>query len=71
MNNVRLGIEKQGLSTSLSAWGVDFGLLDEAGHLLEDPVHYRDDRTNGPDEQAEKTLPAADLYAATVSDYEH
>ena len=67
MNNVRLGIEKAGAFDSIAfdTWGVDFGLLDEAGHLLEDPVHYRDDRTNGMNEQAEKTLPAADLYAAT------
>lgn len=67
MANVRLGIEKAGAFDSIAfdTWGVDFGLLDEAGNLLEDPVHYRDSRTDGMTEQAEKILPAADLYAAT------
>lgn len=67
MANVRLGIEKAGAFDSIAfdTWGVDFGLLDEEGNLLEDPVHYRDSRTDGMTEQAEKILPAADLYAAT------
>lgn len=67
MANVRLGIEKAGAFNSIAfdTWGVDFGLLDEEGNLLEDPVHYRDSRTDGMTEQAEKILPAADLYAAT------
>ena len=67
MNNVRLGIEKAGSFDSIAfdTWGVDFGLLDEEGNLLEDPVHYRDSRTDGMTGQAKKILPAADLYAAT------
>ena len=67
MANVRLGIEKAGAFDSIAfdTWGVDFGLLDQEGNLLEDPVHYRDSRTDGMTEQAKKILPAADLYAAT------
>lgn len=67
MANVHLGIEKAGAFDSIAfdTWGVDFGLLDEEGNLLEDPVHYRDSRTDGMTEQAKKILPAADLYAAT------
>jgi rhamnulokinase len=32
-------------SIGVDSWGVDYGLLDEAGRLLEDPICCRDART--------------------------
>ena len=48
-------------SAGIDAWGCDYGLVDSAGELIGNPVHYRDARTHG------MTVPvdAAALYAAT------
>jgi rhamnulokinase len=34
-------------SIGIDTWGVDYGLLDAAGELVEPPVSYRDTRTSG------------------------
>ena len=67
MRQVHIGIEKAGAFDSIGfdTWGIDFGLLNEKGELLGDPVHYRDSRTVGAAEQACKRVPAATLYAET------
>lgn len=67
MNNIRLGVKWAGQCDSLAfdTWGVDFGLLDKDGQLLEDPVHYRDARTEGMVERALESLPANGLYGET------
>ncbi len=49
----------------IDSWGVDYGLLDDTGALLGNPVHYRDARTDGVAEQVLARIPAAELYATT------
>jgi rhamnulokinase len=49
----------------IDSWGVDYGLLDESGALLGNPVHYRDGRTDGVPEKVWARVPEADLYAVT------
>ena len=52
-------------SIGIDTWGVDFGLIDEFGCLLENPVHYRDERTVGLIEECAKTVPNEEFYGAT------
>ena len=52
-------------SIGIDTWGVDFGLLDEFGCLLENPIHYRDARTAGMIEDVFKTVPREELYSRT------
>lgn len=49
----------------IDTWGVDFGLLDENGDLLQNPVHYRDKRTAGLPAQVEALLGENKLYETT------
>ena len=52
-------------SIGIDTWGVDFGLIDKNGRLLENPVHYRDLRTSGLVEESFKTIPKEKLYNIT------
>ncbi len=52
-------------SLGIDSWGVDYGLIDESGALLGNPVHYRDARTDGMATKVLATIPAPELYAAT------
>ena len=49
----------------VDSWGVDFGLLDDAGELIENPYHYRDSRTNGMMEKAFELLSKREIYENT------
>jgi rhamnulokinase len=44
---------------------VDFALLDRAGRLLGNPVHYRDGRTAGMVPEALRRVPAEEIYSQT------
>lgn len=52
-------------SIGIDTWGVDFGLLDKDGYLLENQVHYRDSRTEGMIEKCEQYISKDEFYQIT------
>ena len=56
-------------SLGIDTWGVDFGLLDKNGRLLENPVHYRDARTKGLAEKSFETIPKEEFYKVTGNQF--
>jgi len=52
-------------SVGVDGWGVDYGLLDDAGTLIEIPVCYRDPRTDGMLEALLGKVPVKQIYAST------
>ncbi|MDQ1542294.1 MAG: rhamnulokinase [Actinomycetota bacterium] len=52
-------------SIGVDSWAIDYGLVDAAGELLGNPVHYRDSRTDGVMARVLETIPAAQLYQTT------
>jgi sugar (pentulose or hexulose) kinase len=71
MSEVKTGIGKAAKESDdiagigVDSWGVDFGLLDENGNLIENPYHYRDSRTNGMIEKACELMPKREIYEHT------
>ena len=58
-------------SLGIDTWGVDFGLIDAEGRLLENPVHYRDARTYGVMEQVFQIVPKDEIYRRTGIQFMH
>lgn len=56
-------------SIGVDTWGVDFGLLDEEGRLLENPVHYRDSRTAGMLEKSFDYIDKNQFYEITGNQF--
>ena len=54
---------------AIDTWGVDFGLLDRHGRLLQNPVHYRDLRTEGVPEKVFRTVSKEEIYSRTGIQY--
>ena len=52
-------------SVGVDTWGVDFGLLDRDGRLVQNPVHHRDGRTEGMLEALFAEVPAREVYERT------
>lgn len=49
----------------VDTWGVDYGLLDADGFLLDQPVCYRDSRTDGVMEEVFRRVPREQIYEVT------
>ncbi len=49
----------------VDAWGVDFALLDVRGHLLSNPYHYRDSRTDGIPDLVFQRIDPYELFRQT------
>lgn len=52
-------------SIGIDSWGVDYGLLDEAGHILELPYAYRDHRTDTAMDEVFRLISKERLYNLT------
>ena len=53
------------VSLGVDTWGVDYGLVDGRGNLLDEPFAYRDSRTDGMMDEAFARVPKEEIYAAT------
>lgn len=63
----RAATERHGsvVTVGVDSWGVDYGLLDAGGRLLEDPVCYRDHRTDGAMEQVLRRVSREEIFHRT------
>jgi rhamnulokinase len=52
-------------TVGVDSWGVDYGLLDAGGRLVEDPVCYRDHRTDGAMERVLRHVPREVIFQRT------
>jgi len=52
-------------SIGVDSWAIDFGLVDRAGRLLRNPVHYRDARRARAVESVLERISARELYDRT------
>jgi rhamnulokinase len=53
-------------SVAVDSWGVDFGLIDPKGRLVQNPVHYRDLRRARGMDGVLARVPARELYDRTA-----
>jgi len=72
LSEIRTGIGKAAKAAGgrlwgvgIDSWGVDFGLLDGDGKLIENPYHYRDSQTEGMREKAFEMIGKRAIYDNT------
>ena len=53
------------VSVGVDSWAVDYGLIDARGELIENPVCYRDQRTQGVMEQVFARVPREEIFERT------
>lgn len=63
-DEVRAGLRRvpDAASIGIDTWGVDYGLLDDEGDLLAEPVAYRDDRTAKVIDDVHDAVAPEELY---------
>lgn len=49
----------------IDSWGVDFGLIDQQGDLLGNPIHYRDHQTDGIMEKVFDQVSRKEIFQRT------
>lgn len=71
-DGIREGIRRAGElsdgpieSVGVDTWGVDYGLIGKDGELLEAPIHYRDDRTDGAMDAVFQRVPRREVFETT------
>jgi rhamnulokinase len=52
-------------AVAVDAWAVDFGLIDAAGALIRNPIHYRDGRRAAAYDRVLELIPPSELYRRT------
>lgn len=52
-------------SIGVDTWGVDYGLVDKDGNLIENPVCYRDKRTEGAMEKVFESVSRKEIFHRT------
>lgn len=52
-------------SLGVDSWGVDYGLVNADGELIEQPICYRDKRTQGVMDQVFRLVPREEIFSRT------
>ena len=65
LNKCAAGKDRDILTVGIDTWGVDYGFIDKNGRLMANPVHYRDCRTSGIIDAADRVVEKKEIYKST------